>query len=89
MPGMSKGMMKNRAAGYLYGGSMAKPKKKKKPMAMGGAKKATAMKHGGMKPGLYMMGKGGSLKQVYKAGGKKPSPGAVKMAKGILKAAGQ
>jgi len=62
-------MMKNRATGYLYGGSMAKPKKKK--MAMGGTakKKVTPMGHGGgakKKPGLYMMGKGGAMKKATK-----------------------
>ena len=79
MPGMmNKRMMKNRATGYLYGGSMAKPKKKK--MAMGGTakKKVTPMGHGGgaKKPGLYMMGKGGAMKKatqkdMMKAGGEK------------------
>tara|TARA_R110002020_G_scaffold122805_5_gene278698 strand:+ start:325 stop:582 length:258 start_codon:yes stop_codon:yes gene_type:complete len=68
------GMMKNRAAGYKYGGAASKPKKKK--IAMGGAaKKATPMKHGGMKSGLYKMGKGGytkaTQKDMMKAGGER------------------
>ena len=51
-----------------YGGSAAKPKKKK--MAMGGTakKKVTPMGHGGgaKKPGLYMMEKGGAMKKATK-----------------------
>ena len=62
MPGTG---MKHRRMGY--GGSAAKPKRKK--MAMGGtAKKVTPMKHGGghKKPGLYMMEKGGAMKKATK-----------------------
>ena len=66
---------------------------KKKPVKkmMGGTKK---MPGGG---GLYKMAPGGKMKKATNAdvtkavmgsGGKKPSAGAIKMAKGILKKAG-
>ena len=70
---------------------------KKKPVKkmMGGTgKKAKVMKAGG---GLYKMTAGGAMKKATKAditkamgmgGTKKPNPGAVRMAKGILKKAG-
>ena len=74
-------MMKNRAAGYKYGGSAPKPKKK---MNYGGTVKKKQMPGGGMakKPNLYKMKAGGyakaNNKDMMNAGGEKLMRGLAK-----------